>query len=141
MLRALRDISLIAVIGILYMVADVLGNYRSGVPLSGLVLTLQYIWVGWNTGFLTGVLGLDHPFTGRVVLANVLAPGHCCRGGCAQSPDSDALDQLRGLFHYHNRGHRDEPRHDLSPPIGRNAALLRGHIMLFRCLFTGVLHQ
>ncbi len=75
MLRALRDISLIAVIGILYMVADVLGNYRSGVPLSGLVLTLQYIWVGWNTGFLTGVLGLDHPFTGRVVLANVLALG------------------------------------------------------------------
>ncbi len=70
-LRALQDVSLILAMGLSYMAAQVLGHHSSGVPVSGPILTLQYIWVGWNTGFLTGVLGLDHPFPGRVILANL----------------------------------------------------------------------
>jgi hypothetical protein len=72
MLRALLDVSLILAMGIGYMAAQVLGHHSSGVPVSGPMLTLQYIWVGWNTGFLTGVLGLDQPFPGRVLLANLV---------------------------------------------------------------------
>lgn len=71
-LRALLDVSLILAMGIGYMAAQVLGHHSSGVPVAGPILTLQYIWVGWNTGFLTGVLGLDQPFPGRVILANLI---------------------------------------------------------------------
>jgi hypothetical protein len=71
-LRAMLDISLILAMGIAYMAAQVLGHHSSGVPVAGPALTLHYIWVGWNTGFLTGVLGLDQPFPGRVILANLI---------------------------------------------------------------------
>ena len=71
-LRALKDLSLVMAMGVAYGAVVALGNYRSGVPISGPVLTLHYVWVGWNTGFLTGVLGLDRPFPGRVILANLI---------------------------------------------------------------------
>jgi hypothetical protein len=70
--RALLDVSLILTMGVAYMAAQILGHHSSGVPVAGPILTLHYIWVGWNTGFLTGVLGLDQPFPGRVVLANLI---------------------------------------------------------------------
>jgi hypothetical protein len=71
-LRALRDVAPVLAIGVIYVIVMSQGDYHSGVPLPGPVLTLQYIWVGWNTGFLAGVLGLDRPFAGRIIFANLI---------------------------------------------------------------------
>ena len=74
-LRALDDVWLVAILGIGYAVNVVLGHHVSGVPHAGLALMLNYLWLGWNHGFVTGILGLDQDFPGHVALANIAVVG------------------------------------------------------------------
>lgn len=51
------------------------GRYTSGVPVPNFWQLIDYIWLGWNEGFLARALGFDTPFPGYWWLQNLLFAG------------------------------------------------------------------
>jgi hypothetical protein len=70
LLRSAAEIWPVFPAGIGYVATVLIGRYRPGVAPPDLGLLLNYVWRGWNHGFLTGIFGLDQPFFGRIFLAN-----------------------------------------------------------------------
>lgn len=70
-----REVWPVFAAGVAYTAIVVFGHYSSAVAPPSPILLVHYIWHGWNHGFVTGLLGLDRQFFGRVVCANLLIFG------------------------------------------------------------------